>query len=946
MKFRLLYHAIIVLIFSLPLAKAHADQLNSPEKALPHEFHSIAIDKTLESATLSDHMLWVEDPQHELILEQLMKDEGQDNEEKDNQGVKWQHSDEESFSFGFSDSTFWFKTQLTNTSDKNLELFVELANPLTDWITFYEIKPSGTRVIQTGDRLEFSHRPLIHSNFIFPIEIAPNETVSYIFKVRDTDEFVLTPLLWNKDTYVTNSQHQTLINGLFYGVMMIMAIYNLIILIITRKRAYFYYVSFVISTGLFIAVQQGYAYQYLWPDALNWNGYSDPVMALVATSLGYLFTSEVISLKAQIPKLYRTLIFLIPVHVLLLISFLFLPLQVSITVAIAFAVPGALACILAGFYLAIKGDTIARYYSIAWVGMIFGVVVTTLKAFGLVPYNVITANSLPIGFVLEVALLSVALASQISRLEKEKVEAFSESKAKSEFLAKMSHEIRTPMNGVIGMAELLRVTPLSQTQKHYTDVIHSSGSALLSIINDILDYSKIEAGKMVLESIPFNLQELIENTLALFGAKANEKKVELLYRIHDDVPATLEGDPARLKQILINLTGNALKFTEDGEIIISVEVSNDQESMILFSVKDSGIGISEEAQRQLFSAFSQADASTARRFGGTGLGLAISKQLSALMHGEIGVKSKLNDGSTFWFTARMYASSTDIKIHKAERLKGKRVLIIDDSEAFCEVIASMCKSFGMETAIAYSADQALHLLSKAKSSNQNFDLVSLDLYMPITNGLLLARQIRERNLTDAKFILISSTPDAPEDTELDELEIGFRLEKPVLSQNLQEIFCRALGFEPETPLNPDAQVIENAIPLHVLVAEDNKTNQIVISSLLKKLGHSYVIVDDGKQAIDTLRLPDNNFDIVLMDCEMPEMDGWEATSIIRSWDNEFRTIPIIAATAHAVPELVNRCLTTGMNETLCKPIRIQDLKKVLSHYSKRHPNKASNQKAG
>lgn len=934
MKFRLIYHAIIVLLFCLPLSKAHADQLNSSEKTLPLTTQSLSIDQQLESAALSSHMQWVEDAEHELILEQVMTGEG----------IDWQHTEDETFSFGFTDSTYWFKTELTNSSDKTLELFLELANPLTDWITFYEIKTSGTRVIQTGDRLEFSHRPIIHSNFIFPIEIAPNESASYIFKVRDTDEFVLTPLLWNKDTYVTNSQHQTLINGLFYGVMMIMAIYNLIILIITRKKAYFYYVSFVISTALFIAVQQGYAFQYLWPNALNWNGYSDPVMVLVATSIGYIFTNEVIAIKSKIPQLYRAMTILIPIHILLLISFLFIPLQVSITTAIVFAVPGAVACILAGFYLAFKGDIIARYYSIAWVGMIFGIVLTTFKAFGWVPYNVITANALPIGFVLEVALLSVALASQISRLEKEKVEAFSESKAKSEFLAKMSHEIRTPMNGVIGMAELLRVTPLSQTQKHYTDVIHSSGSALLSIINDILDYSKIEAGKMVLESIPFNLQELIENTLALFGAKANEKRVELLYRIDEKVPLTLEGDPSRLKQILINLIGNALKFTENGEIIVSVEFSDEQDSMVRFAVKDSGIGISEEAQRQLFSAFSQADASTARRFGGTGLGLAISKQLSALMNGEIGVESKLNEGSTFWFTARMFASATEIKIHKAEKLKGKRILVIDDNEAFCEVITSMCKSFGMETEIAYSAEQALHQLSKAKSSNRNYDLVSLDLYMPVTNGLLLARQIRERNLTDAKFILISSTPDAPENTELEELEIGYRLEKPVLSQNLQEIFCRALGFEAEMPNNPEAEVIENAISLNILVAEDNKTNQMVISSLLKKLGHTFQIADDGRQAIEALQQSDQEFDLVLMDCEMPEMDGWEATSIIRSWDNEMRSIPIIAATAHAVPELINRCLTTGMTETLCKPIRIQDLKKVLSHYSKRYPAKAPNQK--
>lgn len=545
------------------------------------------------------------------------------------------------------------------------------------------------------------------------------------------------------------------------------------------------------------------------------------------------------------------------------------------------------------------------------------------------------------------------LATANTQLQQAKEAAEAASRAKSDFVANMSHEVRTPMNAIIGLTELALDTQLSGTQREYLKMVQESGESLLGLLNDILDFSKIEAGKLEFDRLVFGLHERIGDAMKSLAFRAHRKGLELACHIPPETPNLLVGDPDRLRQVVVNLVGNAIKFTSQGEVVLDVQCTgqNESEAKLQFTVRDTGVGIPPEQLERIFEAFEQADTSTSRKYGGTGLGLAISSRLVQMMGGRIWVESEPGQGSQFHFTCRFplaHGQTAERSPSRPALLPGTRVLVVDDNATNRLILDEVLRSWALQVTSVASAAEALRVLRQAQRSGQTYDLVLADCNMPEMDGFTLAERIKQDGELSSTVIMMLTSGSRPDDlARCDQLGIAAHLIKPVKQSELFDAIGIAMGVavvdqDPDEPAGIEPGRLRG---LRILLAEDSLVNQKLATSLLQKHGHTVVVAGNGKEAVTAL--DDQPFDLVLMDVQMPQMDGLEATAVIRAKEKRSgRRVPIIAMTAHAMKGDRERCLEAGMDDYVSKPIRAQQLFQTIENLLQPHHTTATPAPAG
>ena len=844
-----------------------------------------------------------------------------------------------------SQVTLWAGVRIINNGQEPQYLYYRNTHTTIREATLYLWWSTGSKnVIDFGDLHELPEGLVRYHQFTFPVKLLPGESVDLLLKIPEAfflhDSVVRSHLLTQAELALDEN---VLVVVAWYIVgALSLLVFLCLFAAIGLKSGMFGWLVVTALTAILMQLDfMGYCETYLWPSSIFLKTKSMILLVYVMHISTTIFTYNYLRLNKVSLRICWPLYLVASLLSIVCFIALVSDKNYSLLLIINSAVSEILMLVLFVISCVLwrRGGVAARRMAvILFLYLVFALVI----AFDL--FSITRGHSLNmllsnlIILILDLLLFMSALL-EFRKVQIERDTALIESRAKSEFLARMSHEIRTPMNGVIGMTEILSKTPLSKIQTEHIEVIKQSGRTLLNVINSIMDFSKIGSGKMKLELVEVDILRTIEECVSLFASDSNKKGLELVCAIDYKMPFIWLCDELRVRQIIFNVLGNAVKFTQRGEIIVSVTALRNNAGCRI-TISDTGIGISPDQQDFLFDAFTQSDVSTSRKYGGTGLGLAICKQLIELMGGTITVSSELGKGASFCIELPLQPSGQQTHDKQVDpELSEKRVLIVDDHVVALRSLASRAELLGVEVASAQGGVQALELIRRAIDEGRPFDLVLCDIDMPLMNGYELAKKIHNLD-SPPPIVLLSPTNDIPSDKHFKELGIVCASYKPISRQGLRWLILRGLGLEDirfsivRTTVLPDEILPIDG--LNILVAEDNEINFQVVSAMLKQLGHHATRAHDGEEVVrrymeDNLEDAGARFDLILMDCEMPNMNGFDATRRIRSLENQhgMQPIPIVALTAHVIDDMLLQCKEAGMDDYLSKPIQLKVLKEKL-----------------
>ena len=778
-------------------------------------------------ALLSPYIAFLEDASLDLTLADVQKPEIAANFKVDAKAA-------DALGFGYTRSAYWLRLTLNNTSERDINRLLEISYARLSSVQFYQpANDGGYQSVQTGQDFPMSTRPYPNRNFVFPVKLPAHASQVYYLRLQSPASLNVPAKLWSPQAFHLYEREDYVTQAMYYGMAIAMVLFNLLLFIALRDSLYLLYVGFVSFMSLSMASQNGLAKEYLWPDAGAWSSISTSVAYSAAFIALLIFMQRMINTRKIIPEFNRFITFFVVVHLIFIVGF-FVSLQRFVKPSALFFLITALLILGTGLFCAFRRQRSAYLFLAAFLMLVIGIVLQVLMNYGILPINIFTMNALQIGSAFEMLLLALALADRFNVMRREKEssqavalkvqqqlvatlksserelaqsrdDAEAANRAKSAFLANMSHEIRTPMNGIIGMASIMQRGAVTPKQTEQLNKINTAAEHLLGIINDILDISKIEAGKLVVEETLVAVNSLLGNVSSILSERAKAKGIPLLVQA-TSLPPKLYGDPMRLQQALLNYATNAIKFTEKGSVTLRVLVQEETAESVLvrFEVQDTGIGIPAGTLPQLFSAFEQADNSTTRKYGGTGLGLAITRRLARLMGGQAGVESTPGVGSTFWFTAKLVKKNGDEVLADAtenadaeatvrHRYHGSHILVVDDEPLNREVAQEQLEDAGLDVDTAEDGEEAVVMARQKK-----YAVIFMDMQMPNLDGLDATRQIREISGYE-KTPIIAITGNAFAEDKARCLEAGMDdfLTKPIYHDVLFETLLRWLNKRPK-----------------------------------------------------------------------------------------------------------------------------------------------------